>query len=184
MKKLIAVLAVLCLLCASVAALAEAPAAEEPVAFANGIKFGMDQNDVIAIEGVPHDMDYDHTAGAVVFSKLEYKNVPDTLFDGAAVDKKYLFVDDKLVAICFDIEVRSIAYEKVLEAVAAKGELGELDYGILGNGIYAIDDDGTPEANMVSYTDTVHNILIIVELDKDGDDIDVTILDMNADYLK
>jgi len=184
MKKIIAVLTVLCLLCASFAALAEAPAAEEKAAFENGVKFGMSQAEVVAIEGAPNEKDVEHTKGPVTFTELEYKKVPDTMLDNATVDRKYLFVEDKLVAVRFDIETRNISYEKVKEALSAKGEFTALDIAILGNGIYAVDDDGTPELNVLAFVDAERKIMTILELDDDGDDIDVTIVDLSADYIK
>jgi hypothetical protein len=106
------------------------------------------------------------------------------MLDNATVDRKYLFVEDKLVAVRFDIETRNISYEKVKEALSAKGEFTALDIAILGNGIYAVDDDGTPELNVLAFVDAERKIMTILELDDDGDDIDVTIVDLSADYIK
>ena len=186
MKKLIAVLAVLCLLCASFAALAEAPAeaVTEKASFPNGVRFGMTQAEVIAIEGAPAETDTESTKGLVTFTELEYKQVPDTLLNNAIVDRKYLFVEDKLVAIRIDFDVKSIAYDLVKEALAAKGELTAPDFTALGNGVFAVDDDGTPELNSLAYFDEIHNLMTVLELDADGDDVDITILDLDADYLK
>ena len=184
MRKIIAVLTVLCLLCASFAALAEAPAAEKKIAFANGVEFGMSQAEVIAIEGTPNETDTEEIKGIVTFIELEYKKVPDAMFDNAVVDRKYLFVDDKLVAIRIDFETGSIAYEKVKEALAAMGELTAPDFILLGNGIFAVDEDGKPELNSLAHIDEEHSLITVLELDEDGKDVDITILDLSADYIK
>jgi hypothetical protein len=186
MKKLIAVIAVLCLLSASFAALAEAPAeaVTEKASFSNGVRFGMTQAEVIAIEGAPAETDTESTKGMVTFAELEYKQVPDALLNNAIVDRKYLFVEDKLVAIRIDFDIKSIAYEMVKEALAAKGELVTPDFTTLGNGVFAVDDDGTPELNSLAHIDELNHLMTVLELDADGDDVDITILDLDADYLK
>ena len=186
MKKLIAVIAVLCLLSASFAALAEAPAeaVTEKASFSNGVRFGMTQAEVIAIEGAPAETDTESTKGMVTFAELEYKQVPDALLNNAIVDRKYLFVEDKLVAIRIDFDIKSIAYEMVKEALAAKGELVTPDFTTLGNGVFAVDDDGTPELNSLAHIDELNHLMTVLEPDADGDDVDITILDLDADYLK
>ena len=184
MKKLIAVLTVLCLLCASVAALAEAPAVKEKISFANGVRFGMSQAEVIAIEGKPHEIDAEDLKGLVTFTELEYEKVPDAMVDNAIVDRTYLFVGDKLVAIRIDFDDAGQLYEKIREALAAKGEMITPDFAALGNAVFAVDDDGTPELNSVAFMDETNNLITVLELDDDGTDIDLTILDLDADYLK
>ena len=179
MKKLIAVLMTLCLLCAAAAALAEANT--EETIFSNGVKFGMTEDEIIAIEGAPHERDIEHTRGPVTFSELEYENVKDSRFDGI-VDKTYLFIDGKLVAIRFDYETRDVAYDAVKESLSQFGEFAALDTAVIGNGIYAVDDDGKPEKNVVALAND--NTLIVLELDDDGDDIDVTLVDLSAAYIK
>lgn len=187
MKKLIAVLTVLCLLCASFAALAEAPATEvQPeFTFGNGIKFGMSMAEVTAIAGTPNETDNEDIKGLVTFYELEYKQVPDPMLDNTPVDTSFLFVNDMLVAIRFDLDTKSVAYEKVQAALAeaTKSEGTMLDMALLGNAIYAVDDDGTPELNSLNYVDPIFNVVVVLELDKEGDDVDITILDMNAEYL-
>ena len=184
MKRMIAVLTVLCLLCACCAALAEAPAAaaQEKLTLGNGVQFGMSQAEVTAIAGTPNETDREDVKGQFTFTELEYKNVAIPLFDNATIDVTYLFVSDKLVAVRFDFDARSMAYEAVKEAVATKGESVALDYALLGNGIYAVDDDGTPELNALAYIDEAHNVLSVIEAD--GDDIEITVLDLSADYIR
>ena len=182
MKKLVAVLTVLCLLCAAFSALAEATAEKEELVFSNGVKFGMTEDEVIAIEGNPRERDIDHTYGSVTFRTLEYERVPDPLFDNKAVDRDYLFVDGKLVAVRIGLHTWDVPYEKVKSTLAAHGEFGNLDAAVIGNGIYAVDDDGRAEWNVAALVDG--NVMTVLELDEDGEDIDVTIVDLTAAYIK
>ena len=82
---MIAVLTVLCLLCASVAALAEAPAVKEKIGFANGVRFGMSQAEVIAIEGEPHEIDDEDLKGLITVLELDE--------DGTDIDLTILDLD-------------------------------------------------------------------------------------------
>ena len=182
MKKLAAVLMVLCLLCAAFSAFAETAAATEETTLSNGVKFGMTEDEVIAIEGNPRERDIDHTYGPVTFEELEYEHVPDPRFDNKPVDRKYLFVDGKLVAVRIDIDTRDVPYETVKKSLAAAAEFGPLDTVLIGNGIYAVDDDGRPERSVVALADG--NTMVVLELDDDGEDIDVTIVDLTASYIK
>ena len=180
MKKLISVLTALCLLCAAFAALAEATEATEQN-FSNGISFGMTIDEVKAIAGAPKETDTEHTHGPVTFTKLEYEKVTDPKLNVTS-DQDYYFVDGKLVAVSFEYETKHVSYEAVKEMLSSYGEFTAPDLVLLGNGIYAVDDDGRTETNVLSIVD--NNIMVVLELDEDGDDIDVTLVDLTADYVK
>ena len=180
MKKLISVLTALCLLCTAFAALSEAAEATEPT-FSNGISFGMTVDEVKAIAGTPKDIDTEHTHGPVTFTKLEYEKVNDPKLNVPA-DQDFFFVDGKLVAISFEYKTKDISYDAVKELLSGYGEFTAADLVLLGNGIYAVDDDGTPEKSILTLTDD--KVMIVLELDDDGDDIDVTLVDLTADYIK
>ena len=180
MKKLIAVLSALCLLCTAFAAFAE----ETPAfTFRNGIAFGMNEQDVLAAETEKlHEQDTDHTHGPVTFSELEYEKIliPE---GNVRADMTYLFAGGKLAAIRLDYETRDISYDALKAALAADfGEFQPLDTALLGNGIYAVDDDGRPEA--IAEAVVSGDVMIVMELDSDGDDMDVTFVDLTADYIK
>ena len=181
MKKLIAVLMALCLLCTAVAAFADAATGAKEERY-NGAKFGMTMDEVIAVEGAAGKKDTEHTHGPVTFEELEYEDVTDAYLGNITIDRSYLFADGKLAAIRLDIDTKDISYEAVKEALAAFGELSELDLALLGNGIYAVDDDGTPEKNTLAIQNG--DEMVVLELDNDGDDIDVTFVDLTAAYIK
>ena len=177
MKKLIAVLTVLCLLAACTAALAEAPA-ETAVTFRNGVTFGMNQNEVIMAEKwAACEHDWDHTP-VVTFEKLEQDRVNE---NGVRADLTYFFVNDRMVAFHLNYETRDIAYNTVIaELTALYGEPAPLDLAALGNGVYAVDDEGRPEFQTVAFL--AGDMMVVVELDED--DIDVTFIDLTADYIR
>lgn len=174
MKKLFAVLTVLCLVL-SMAALAE----KVTFTFHNGVLFGMPQNDVVAAEGnAPHEVDTEHTLGPVTFTEVEYE---DITIDNIKADVKYMFVEDALVAIRVDYDDNAVSYDEIDKTLtAAYGEGADLDAKALGNGVYAVDDDGRPEAKAKLWNGG--DVLVVVE--QDGDDVDVTYLDAVAAYLQ
>ena len=179
MKKLFAILISLCLLCTAFAAAADG---NEPFAFENGVKFGMTQDEVIAAEGNRnYKKDTEHTHGPVTFAELEYEDIIDEATNAKA-DRKYLFVDGKLAAVRMEYETKHIAYETLKEKLGARGEFAVLDTAALGNGIFAVDDDGTPEKNVLAFADG--NVMVVLELDDEGDDIDVTFVDLTASYIR
>ena len=171
MKKLIAILLTLCVLCTSAAVFAE----EEPFTFRNGITFGMSLNDVIAAETARYyELDTEHTWGRVNFTELEYENVTE---NNVRADLKYLFESDKLVAIRVNYETRDIRFEQVKADLEEKfGKSAAVDMVALGKGIYAVDDDGRLELNAEAII--CGDLMIVLELD--ADDIDVTFVDLNA----
>ena len=175
MKKLLAVLTVLCLIF-SMAVMAEG----ESFTIRNGGQFGMTQDEVTATEGdARYEVDNERTLGSVTFTEVEYENA--TIGDGKG-DVTYLFLDNKLVAIRVDFDKKANnfeAAEKYLTETFGEGQ--DLDLKTLGNGVYAVDDDGHPEAKAKAWTGD--GFTVVLEEDDDGD-IDVTYVDMNADYIK
>ena len=174
MKKATAILALLVM----VFALAAATAEEEVFTFPNGMVFGMNVDDVKAIETAKIDeIDKEHTHGPVTFTELEYEDVPVSNFKG---DVKYLFVGNELVAVRICCEGRGVSYDQVkAELTAQHGEAGPVDLALLGNGIYAVDDDGHLEGKAEAIV--TNNVMIIIE--QDDDDVDVTFVDLDAAYI-
>ena len=175
MKRFFAVLTVLCLVL-SMAALAETVTV---FTFRNGVLFGMPQKDVVAAEGKdPHEVDTENTLGPVTFTEVEYEDVK---IDDIKADVKYMFVEDALVAIRVDYDDKAVSYDEIDKTLtAAYGEGVDLDVKALGNGVYAVDDDGRPKAKARLWNGG--DVLIVVE--QDDDDVDVTYLDATAAYLK
>ena len=175
MKKLLAVLTVLCLIF-SMAAMAEG----EPFTIRNGAQFGMTQNEVTATEGdARYEVDTEHTRGPVTFTEVEYENA--TIGDGKG-DVTYLFLEDKLVAVRVDFDKKVNSFESAEKYLTENfGEGQELDLKTLGNGVYAVDDDGHPEVKAKAWI--ADGFTIVLEEDDDGD-IDVTYVDTTADYIK
>ena len=174
MKKLLAFLAALCLLCA-------AALAEEPVfTFRSGVTFGLNMDQVMEAETVPyHEIDNERTKGPVSFAELEYEDVTE---NGMKADLKYLFVGNELVAIqvSYDTEDRGISYEAVRDALEkAYGPSAALDAAALGNGIYAVDDEGRPEGQTEAWASGAVMIILV----RDDDDVDVTYVDLSAAYI-
>lgn len=174
MKKLFAVLAALCLVL-SMAALAEATV----FVFRNGVQFGMPQKDVTATEGnARYEVDTEHTEGPVTFTVVEYEDVD---VEGIRADVTYMFVEDALAAIRVDYDDKAVSFEAIDKTLtAAYGEGADLDVKALGNGVYAVDDDGRPEAMAKLWNGG--DVLVVVE--QDEGDVDVTYLDATAAYLK
>ena len=175
MKKLVAVLTVLCLVL-SMAALAEKAAV---FTFRNGVLFGMPQKDVVGTEGnASYEVDTENTLGPVTFTEVEYEDVK---IDNAKADVKYMFVEDALVAIRVNYDDDAVRYDEIDKTLtAAYGEGSALDVKALGNGVYAVDDDGRPEAKAKLWNGG--DVMIVVE--QDEDEVDVTYLDATAAYLK
>ncbi len=173
MKKILAFLAALCLFIPSAA-----PAQESAFTLRSGVSFGMSMDDVIASEPVRyHEIDLEHTLGGVSFAVLEYENVPE---DNATADLEYLFAEDVLVALRVSYDAAGIDVGELRDDLTAKyGPGSALDPNVLGDGIYALDDDGVPEGRTESWT--CGSVMIVLEID--GDDIDLTYLDLSAAYI-
>ena len=181
MKKALTVVMVLVMmftLCAVAMADDAVPAEEAVFTFRNGVTFGMKMDDVISAESsMFYEIDKERTRGPVTFMELEYEKVTE---NNVRADLSYLFVDDALVAIRVDYETRDISYAQLKAALTAEyGETAQLDRAVLGNGIYAVDDDGRPEYRSEAIVSG--NLVIVLELDED--DIDVTYVDLSAPYI-
>ena len=176
MKKLIAILAALILAIGMTAAVAE----ETSFTIRNNVTFGMSMEEVIATETVRyHEIDNEHTHGPVNFMEVEYEHVKE---NGIPVEVKYLFIGNELVAVRFCYETRDTSFDRLKADLSAKyGEFVPADQIVsaLGNGIYAVDDDGRLEHRAEG---TVNNTLAVV-LEADEDDLEVTFVDLSAAYI-
>ncbi|MBR4458974.1 MAG: hypothetical protein IKS31_08445 [Clostridia bacterium] len=170
MKKLITLLTVICLLTAAVAAFAENP--DAPFTLRDGITFGMAPDEVIAVEGNRGCEWETERTRAFTFTTLEYEHAMD---HGTPCELRFFFLDNALVAVKGSLETRDASYEKILaDLTGFLGEPAPLDPAELGNAVYAVDDDGRPEYGALVFTSgTVKAVL-----ERDGDDIEVTFLDM------
>ena len=174
MKKLIAILLTLCVLCTGFATFAD----EAPFTFRNGITFGMSMEDVIAAEtSRRYEIDTERTRGGVTFAEVEFEHVTE---NNVRADLTYLFLDNKLVAIRVNYETRDIRFDQVKSNLVEKfGQSASVDVTLLGNGIFAVDDDGRLERKAEAIV--AGSMMIVMELD--GDDIDVTFVDLSAAFI-
>lgn len=173
MKKMIAILMALTLVLAAAAAVAE----EKTFTFRDGVTFGMNLDQVIAKETGRYEIENEHTHGPVTFTELEYENVA---VNNKPADLKYLFIGDALVAIRIDFKEGAVSYDQAKsELTAISGEAAPVDLAKLGNGIYAVDDDGRLEGKAEAIVSG--NAMIIIEEDKD--EVDVTFVDLSAAYI-
>lgn len=185
MKKVFAILTALAMVFTMAAAMAEGTAAEETVVetanpvFYGNVQFSMDMEQVMENVNKPnYEIDQEKTRGAVVFYELEYEHV--TGEDGFAADVTYLFVGNSLVAIHFDM-ADGITYDKVKSQLTeAYGKAVPFDAAKIGNGKYAVDDDG--DLKDAKEMIEAEGVTIILEQDHDGD-VDVTFLDPAAAYI-
>ena len=185
MKKIFAILTALAMVFTMAAAVAEGTAAEETVVesanpvFYGNIQFNMDMEQVMENVNKPnYEIDQEKTRGTVEFYELEYEHV--TAEDGFSADITYLFVGNSLVAIHFDM-ADGISYDTVKgQLTSTYGKTVPFDATKIGNGKYAIDDDGDLKdcKEMIE----AEGVTIILEEDHDGD-VDVTFLDPTAAYI-
>ena len=175
MKKLIAILAALTLMLTAFAALAE----ENTPTFTNGIQFNMDMDQVMELLNLPNpEIEKERTRGTTDFWELEYENVRGE--DGITADIKYFFVGNSLVAIHYDC-ADGTGYDNIKAMITRiYGETVPFDAAKIGNGRFAIDDDGDLKdcQEMIE----ADGLTIVLELDRDGD-VDVTLLDPTAAYI-
>ena len=182
MKKLISTLLVLTLILTvgATAALAEETA---PRSFISGVQFNMDMEQVqellSKLENMPKpEIDKERTRGTVEFWELEYEDVKGD--DGLTADLKFLFVGNGLVAIHYDM-AEGTDYNAVKDQlVQTFGEATPFDAAKIGNGKFAIDDDGDLKdcVEMIE----AEGVTIVLEKDHEGD-MDVTFLDPTAAYI-
>ena len=176
MKKTFSILVALMMILTAAAALAEAT----PFTFRNGVTFGMNMDDVIATESVRyHEIDRNHTHGPVDFMELEYEHITE---NGVRADLKYLFVGNELVAIRVGYDSWAISFQQLEADLTAKygPAAATVDLNALGNGIFAVDDDGRLERRAEAFVSG--NVMIVLE--QDGDDIDLTYVDLSAANIK
>ena len=179
MKKVLATLLALTLMVtvAASAALAEGSAAPT---FTAGVQFNMDMDQVMNLVNLPNpEIDRERTRGAVEFWELDYEHVNGG--DGINGDMKFSFVGNSLVAIRYDLE-EGTNYEAIKDImVKTYGDAVPFDAAIIGNARYVIDDDGDLKdcKEMIVRDD----LIVVLEQDREGD-MDVTILDPTAAYIK
>ena len=177
MKKIIAILTALVLVLA-VASVSLAEAAVTPK-LPGGVEFNIDMEQVMEIVNRRnYEIDNEDDYGTPGFWQLEYERFP--LVGNLNSDVKYLFIGNGLVAIHFDM-ADNVRYEEAkAEFTKLYGETVPFDAVNLGNGRYAIDDDG--QLNKCKEMIVNDGLLVVLEQDRDGD-VDVTILDMTAAYI-
>ena len=181
MKKLIATLVAL-MMVLGVAACALAEEEVKPTVVGN-VQFDMDMDQVMQqveslITPVKKEIEGPKMRGTTEFYELEYEDVTDAF--GFTADIKYLFVGNGLVAVHLDM-ADGTDYAKVKSDLTADGsEAVPFDAAKIGNGKFAIDDDGDLKdcKEMIER----EGLTIILEQDKDGD-VDVTFLNPAAAYI-
>ena len=177
MKKTLAILTGLVMVFA-VTAVALAEETTAPV-FSMGVQFNMDMDQVMQLVNRPNpEIDHERTRGMIEFTELEYKKVVTD--DGFTADVKFVFSENSLVAIHFDMADRT-SYETVKAAlVGAYGEAVPFDAAKIDSAKYVIDDDGDLKdcREMIE----AQGVIIVLEQDRDGD-VDITFLDPAAAYI-
>ena len=176
MKKMAAALiAVLMIL--SVAALAE----DSAFTFRNGVTFQMDMAAVMATESGRAETDDEHTRGGIEYTKAEYEHVTE---NGAQADLEYLFIGNSLVAVRVKYDDGRMNYDTLMNDLTSRyGEAAAVDTAVLGSGIYIVDDEGRLKSDARAFTSGGLMVVVEREKDDDGDEIEVTYLDMTAAYL-
>ena len=179
MKRVLATLLALTLMVtvAASAALAEGSAAPT---FTAGVQFNMDMDQVMNLVNLPNpEIDRERTRGDVELWELDYEHVNGG--DGFNGDLKFSFVGNSLVAIRYDLE-EGTNYEAIKDIlVKTYGDAVPFDATSIGNARYVIDDDGDLKdcKEMIVRDD----LIVVLEQDREGD-MDVTILDPTAAYIK
>ena len=173
MKKILAIVMALAMVFAAATVLAE----ENTFTFRNGVTFGLNMDQVMDMETGAYEIENEHTRGRVTFYELEYAH---TTVDDRPADLTYLFVGNELVAIRVNLEEHATTFEQTKAQLTAKyGEAGPVDLAKLGNGIYAVDDDGRFEGRAEAIISG--NVMIIIEADEE--DVNVIYIDLNAAYI-
>ena len=172
MKKTIAVIlaltAVLTLGMTAFAQEAEAPA------FTGGVQFGMNMDQVKQLINLPgFKVDRENHKGTE-YSELEYKRMD--ICEGFLADVTFIFAGNSLVAIHYEMG-KNASYNTVLEKATARfGASVPFDRARLGNAQYAVDD-------LDDCKDMIEAPGVTVVLERDDDDVEVTILDPTAAYV-
>ena len=161
MKKILAIVMALAMVFAAATVLAE----ENTFTFRNGVTFGLNMDQVMDMETGAYKIENEHTR---------------TTVDDKPADLTYLFVGNELVAIRVDLEEYAATFDQVKAALTEKyGEAAPVDLAKLGNGIYAVDDDGRLEGRAEAIISG--NVMIIIEADEE--DVNVIYIDLNAAYI-
>lgn len=178
MKKLIAALMTVCMIFTLAIATGLAEESEART-FIGGVKFTMDMDQVMELLNLPNpEIESEKNYGTTEFYELEYENVKGE--DGYTADIKFMFVGNSLVAICYDMADGS-SYEAIkAELTKTFGEATPFNAANIGNGKYAIDDEGDLKdcKEMIE----AEGVTIVLEQDRDGD-VDITLLDPTAAYI-
>jgi len=167
MKRLIAAIFALILFSSAVA--------EDVFTTREGIQFGMSREEVIStIRNTKHEPGQRETTGGFVFDTIE---VEESSVNGLKAHMSYSFLEDHLVAI--QVMYEDAKYEEVKEILTGKyNQAVRVETEKLGNGIYAIDDEGS--LNETTDFWLSGTVLIILE----GEEMKVTLINLAADWLK
>lgn len=158
-----------------------AMAEENAFTFRNGVTFQMDMQAVMNTESGRAETDNEHTRGGIEFAKAEYDDVTE---NGVQADLEYLFIGNSLVAVRVKYEDGRMNYDQLMKDLASRyGEAGAVDTAALGNGIYAVDDDGSLSSDSRAFTSDGLTVVVERERDDEGDEIEITYLDMTAAYI-
>lgn len=176
MKKLL-ILLTAAVMVVSAAFADEAP---ETLLAGDGITLGMSQSALISVfNGIPYEIESEHTHGPVSFLEVELEN-QDVC--GLPADVHYLFAGGALVGLELDFGDSRNAYGQVRALLVEHyGEPSAVDTALLGNGIYAVDDDGLLEAGAEAWT--VGNTMIVLEKDNDGE-ANLGVVDVSAPFVR
>ena len=176
MKKMAAVL--MAFLMAFAAA---AQAEDNAFTFRNGVTFNMDMPAVMETESGRAEIDNEHTRGGIEFTKAEYEDVTE---NGVQADLEYLFIGNCLIAVRVKYDDGRMNYDSLMKDLTSKyGEAAAVDTAVLGNGIFAVDDDGVLNADTRAFPSGGLMVIVEREKDDDGDEIEITYLDMTAAYI-
>ena len=178
MKKTLAVLlALMTVLTLGLTAVAEQPAAPaetDAPAFTGGVQFNMDMEQVMQLISQPHhEIDREHHKD-IEFYELEYKRMD--VGNGFTADVTFSFVGNGLVAIHFDMK-KPADYNTVKETLASQyGKVVPFDRAKIGNARYVVGD-------LEDCREMIEAEGFIIVLERDDDDVEVTILDPTAAYV-
>ena len=184
MKKLFAVLTALCLLCCSVAVFAEAaPAAPvespKPIYITPDVTFGMSQEDVIKAHGnARYERDVENDVPGLFIETLEFEHY--RVMDNDFAEIHYYFINNRLIGAKANFDDNRTVFAKLESKLTAEhGNPTKVDPSMLGNAIFALDDDGRLSPNTVAW---ISGTTVIV-LEQEHDDVNLSCLDL-AEFTK
>ena len=147
--------------------------------FMNGVQFNMYMDQVMELVNLPNpEIWREKTRGTTEFREPEHENVASG--EGFNANVRFPFVGNGLVAIHYDM-AEGTGYDTVKATLTREyGEAVPFDAAEIGNGRYAVDDDGDLKdcVEMIE----AEGMTIVLEKDNDGD-VDVTIPDPTAAYI-